>query len=125
MNVSARDVEELILPSLELVGSKKSVGYLPLPTIRKFLNNDKESLIRRYVSRGLNCVIFSPRKNCIKGGALFVYGPVEFKKILDQFHIEDDVEDFLQEIAAKWLSQDDARMPIIRALYGDREGAPG
>lgn len=82
------DRRAYVLKSFDSVGPEKAVGYLPLPAIRKILNESVSDIKNLYIQRWLNCIEFSEQETCIKGGALFVYDEIAFKKILDRFNFE-------------------------------------
>ena len=122
-----RDDSEVILCSLEDVGSRKSVGYLPLYTIERFIKGyTLEILQTRYSERGLYSEVFGPDKAVIKSGAFFVYDREMMQQVIakhvDAINAEAwplDAQLIIHRIASQWLDTDHPLMPFVNELFAD------
>jgi hypothetical protein len=115
-----------LLRSLTEVGARKSVGYLPLYTIRDFVRRDAADVAADAVARGLVATLFGPKECCIKSGALYVYDREALARLLQarsevlvREKLPLDPEPFLAHIAAVWFEPDHPAHPVIAAAFGD------
>jgi hypothetical protein len=111
---------------LDNVGATKAVGYLPLSTIERVLEQNPAKLVQHYRQKGLCVRVFDENESCIKSGALFVWDHDQALRYINEFDksvtekgwpIDADV--VLANIAAEWFEKDDPIMPLIYALYGE------
>ena len=115
----------ILLSSME-VGKTKSVGYLPLYTIRDFLRRDARALARQAADRGLSAMILNADECCIKSGALYFYDASMLSELpAKNFPIVRDAgcpttpARFVRLVASTWF---DANRPIvaeIKTAFGD------
>jgi hypothetical protein len=115
-----------ILRHLREAGRTKPIGYLPLNTIRKFLDAKPEDVARVAEGRGLSPVIFGTDECCIESGALYVYERASLSQLLAenpallrQAELPAEPESFVRAIAAHWFERDEPIMNLIRAAFGE------
>jgi len=115
-----------ILQSLYGVGPKKAIGYLPLYTLREFLQIDPREMADQVALRGLTTAIFNVEQCRIKSGAIYFYDRDELQKLLNssagsltQCGLPIDPDHFLKEIAATWYEPEHPVYPIISAAFGE------
>jgi hypothetical protein len=115
-----------VLRDLTDVGPHKSVGYLPLDTLRNTLSLSPDKVASDAMSRGLAAIQFSADQCCIKSGALYVYDRASLQKLLmsssDILKAQDwplDPDAFVQAIAERWLPSSDPIVPIIKGAFRD------
>lgn len=115
-----------ILRSLTAVGPSKSVGYLPLETIRKFIGVTPRSLADAAKARGLTTAQFSAKTCCIGSGALFVYDRDALSTLLQAnanavlaAGLPLDTDEFVKLIASIWFEETHPAYGIIAAAFGN------
>lgn len=116
---------EHYLRDLSGVGSSKPIGYLPLYTIRDFAHLSPEIVAARATANGLTAVEFSPKRCCIKSGALYVYDPQTLAQLLlaqaDVLKANDfplDPDRFVAHIAKTWFPQHYPAQSVIAQAFG-------
>lgn len=120
----------MLLHSLTEVGPTKPVGYLPLDTIRNFVQQSPEAVAASANARGLMAVQFGPDTCCIKSGALYVYDRESLARLLQVQAREvliaglpDDPDRFVARIAAVWYAEGHPACQIIASAFGEPVGA--
>jgi hypothetical protein len=73
---------QTLLRCLAEVGPSKPVGYLPLRTIKDFVQLSPKAVAAAATARGLATAQFGPNTCCIKSGALYVYDREALAKLL-------------------------------------------
>lgn len=125
--ISVTKVEkEAILRNLSDVGFSKSIGYLPLQTVEKFLRMDVDDLARLMRSKGLAARILSVDECCINSGAIYVYNTAALQKLLDE-NVEvleasswpSAADQFVSHVAKSWLEPDHAVFAVIQRAFGE------
>ena len=116
------------LKDLRQVGPSKSVGYLPLSTIRNFAHLSPESVAAQATANGLTAVEFSSKRCCIKSGALYVYDPAALARLLlahaDVLEANDfplDPDRFVAHIAKTWFRQNHPAHSVIAQAFGSND----
>ena len=116
---------EVYLRDLSRVGPSKPVGYLPLYTIRDFAHLTPEIVAAQATANGLTATAFSPKRCCIKSGALYVHDPAALARLLlahaevleaNGFPINPDR--FVAHIAKTWFTQDHPAHSVIAQAFG-------
>jgi hypothetical protein len=74
-----------ILSSLTQVGPAKSIGYLPLDTIRNILQMDARALADEAEANGQSVMLLGPERCCIKSGALYVFDKQSLETLLNKY----------------------------------------
>jgi hypothetical protein len=115
-----------ILRNLIEVGSTKSIGYLPLCTIRDFLGKDVRILAKEAINRGMSAIIVGPNECCIKSGALYVYNDSMLSNVLTSnlpllraAGCPMTPARFVRHIAATWFDANERIIPVIKSAFGD------
>ncbi|GAA0595046.1 hypothetical protein GCM10009416_36670 [Craurococcus roseus] len=121
--------DRVLSDDLWRVGREKSIGYLPLYTVRDVLGADAEVLAAEAASRGLSALRLGPCECCIKSGALYVFDRRGLAALLASAN---DVltgagwpvkpEAFARAVASDWVEPDDPVLPVIRRAFGDALG---
>jgi len=121
------DEKEKILQSLTRVGDSKAIGYLPLYTIRDFLEMTAQELSEQARHRGLDALCFEEDRCLIKSGALYLYDRDRLNKILAaSTHIlklhqwPTDPDLFVGAIAQEWLQPGNPILPIVKQAFGEQ-----
>ncbi|SDR64238.1 hypothetical protein SAMN05519103_09566 [Rhizobiales bacterium GAS113] len=122
----SEDERQTLLRSLTEVGPSKPVGYLPLYTIKDFVQLTPEAVAAAATARGLATAQFGPKVCRIKSGALYVYHREALANLL-QARAEPisaaglplDPDRFVAYIAAVWFGEDHPAHPIIATVFGD------
>lgn len=121
-----RQILNNIQASLDQVGKTKAVGYLPIYTITKVLNDTINARIGPLVKRGLKVRVFGEEETCIKSGALFVYNHDMVLTIIEKYKVEiasrnwnPSPEFIIERIACEWFESTTPIMEFIRDLYND------
>jgi hypothetical protein len=124
--VPSEDERRFLLRSLTEVGPSKPVGYLPLYTIRDFVQLSPETVAAAATARGLTTAQFSPQECCIKSGALYVYHRAALASLLQAradavtaAGLPLDPDRFVAHIAAVWVDEDHPAQTVIRAAFAD------
>jgi hypothetical protein len=122
----SEDEQRILLRDLAEVGPSKPVGYLPLHTIKDFVQLPPEALLRAATARGLAAVQFGPDKCCIKSGALYVYDRKALANLLQAQSealatagLPPDPDRFVAHIATVWYARDHPASSIIASAFGD------
>jgi hypothetical protein len=117
---------QTLLRSLTEVGSSKPIGYLPLHTIRDFVQLPLEAVAAAATARGLATAQFGPDTCCIKSGALYVYDRQALAELLQAqadvisaAGLPLDPDLFVAHIATVWFAADHPVRPIIASAFGD------
>lgn len=114
-----------LLLSLSQVGPSKAIGYLPLYTIRDFVQLSPDSIAASASARGLETRQFKPEACCIKSGALYVYDRKALDQILkahaevleaNELPILPDL--FVAHIAAVWFDPNHPACAVIARAFG-------
>jgi hypothetical protein len=126
--IASEKVRESILGSLAAVGSGKSLGYLPLATVRNHLDLDEDEIVGSFERRGLKAKTFQAHECCIKSGAIYVFDPVSLQKVLDA--ASDTLkgsswpvvaESFVNRIAEVWVDPSHPVYAVIRRAFGEEQ----
>ncbi len=117
---------ERLLLSLSQVGPNKTIGYLPLYTIRDFVQLSPETIAADAAARGLASEQFGPEKCCINSGALYVYDREGLTRLLathagmlEADHLPLDPDRFVAHIAAVWFQPNHPAYAVIAAAFGE------
>ncbi len=117
---------ERLLLSLSQVGPNKTIGYLPLYTIRDFVQLSPETIAADAAARGLASEQFGPEKCCIKSGALYVYDREGLTQLLATYagtleadNLPLDPDRFVAHIAAVWFQPNHPAYAVIAAAFGE------
>jgi hypothetical protein len=120
------DEDKTLLGSLTGVGSTKPVAYLPLYTIKDFVQLSPDVVAADAKARGLAAVQFGPDTCCIKSGALYVYDREALARLLQvqadavaHAGLPHDPDRFVRHIAAVWYPKDHPAHPIIAKAFGE------
>jgi hypothetical protein len=120
------DERQTLLRSLTEVGPSKPVGYLPLHTIREFVQLSPEAVAAAATARGLSAAQFGPDTCCIKSGALYVYDRDALTKLLlaradaiTAAGLPLDPDRFVAHVASVWFAADHPARPIIASAFRD------
>jgi hypothetical protein len=115
-----------LLRSLTEVGPSKPVGYLPLNTIKDFVQLTPEDVAAAATARGLATAQFGPKVCCIKSGALYVYHREALSDLLQAradtisaAGLPLDPDSFVAHIATIWFGEDHPAHAIIATAFGD------
>lgn len=122
----SEDERRFLLRSLTEVGPSKPIGYLPLYTIKDFVQLSPQTIAAAATARGLTTAQFSPKECCIKSGALYVYHREALASLL-QARAEVitagglplDPDRFVAHIAAVWFKADHPASAVIRTAFAD------
>lgn len=122
----SEDERSFLLRSLSEVGPSKPVGYLPLYTIKDFVQLSPETVAAAATARGLTTVQFSPQECCIKSGALYVYHREALASLLETqaaainaAGLPLDPDRFVAHIAAVWFEADHPAHAVIKTAFAD------
>ncbi|SEI14033.1 hypothetical protein SAMN05216228_102789 [Rhizobium tibeticum] len=115
-----------ILRSLTLVGPSKPVGYLPINTIKRFLDTTPKALAAAAARRGLASAHFTTRNTGIQSGALYVYDCDALERLLDEqaeavaaAGLPLNADMFVAHIAAVFYDTGHPAHRIIAAAFGE------
>ncbi|MEX2695835.1 hypothetical protein [Rhizobium mongolense] len=120
------ETQSALLRQLTDVGPAKSVGYLPIYTIKRFLGTTPKALAAAAARRGLASALFTARTTSIKSGALYVYDRDALERLLDGqadavqaagLPLNADV--FVAHIAAVFYDMRHPAHRIIAAAFGE------
>jgi hypothetical protein len=107
------------------VGPSKPVGYLPLHTIKEFVQLTPEAAAAALAERGLATAQFGPAACCIKSGALYAYHREALAALLRAnadtiraIELSVDPDAFVASIATVWFEKDHPAYPIIAKAFG-------
>jgi hypothetical protein len=124
--IASEKVRQSIFDSLAAVGSGKSLGYLPLATVRNHLELGEDEIVRSFKRRGLKAKTFLAHECCIKSGAIYVFDPVSLQKVLDAASgiLKDSswplvAESFVNKIAKVWVDPSHPVYVVIRRAFGE------
>lgn len=125
----ADERDRVLWDDLWRVGPEKSMGYLPLYTVRSVLGVDAETLAAEAASRRLSALLLGSCECCIKSGALYVFDRRGLAALLAS---ASDVltsagwpvtpEAFARAVASDWVEPDDPVLPVVRRAFGDARG---
>ncbi|HEV2571663.1 hypothetical protein [Methylocella sp. CPCC 101449] len=115
---------QALLSSLTDVGPSKLIGYLPLYTIKDFLQMVPETIATSFTNQGLAAAQFGPEKCCIKSGALYIYDRTRLREFLQAqvnaisaAGLPLDPDQFVEHIALVWFEEDHPAHSIIAATF--------
>ena len=122
----SEDERRFLLRSLTDVGVSKPIGYLPLYTIKDFVQLSPETVAAAATARGLATAQFGAQECCIKSGALYVYHRAALANLLQAqadtvvaAGIPLDPDRFVAHIAAVWFDVEHPAHTIIKAAFAD------
>lgn len=95
---------QALLRDLTEVGPTKPVGYLPLYTIREFVQLTPEAVAATATAHGLATAQFGPAACCIKSGALYFYDREALADLLQEAQTQSPPLASRQTQIALWLT---------------------
>jgi hypothetical protein len=112
------------LKDLNSVSETKPVGYLPLPTIRRFVTRDLGHLQAFYDQRGLSCKIFSAEESPIRGGAFVVFHEQAVQGVIDRQILliqrldwPTDSSGLIDLISTTWFDDEHEGRVLLKSLF--------
>jgi hypothetical protein len=124
--IASEKERQSIFGNLAAVGSGKSLGYLPIATLRKHLDLDEDEIVSSFERRGLKAKTFQAHECCIKSGAIYVFDPVGLQRVLNAASdiLKDSswpvvAEAFVNKVAKIWVDPSHPVYAVIRRAFGE------
>ncbi len=113
------------------LGAHKSIGYLPLDSMRNYFGISVDDEIKIAKEKGLIPLLLN-REECSIGleGALYVYNPIfvkelikENKAIIEKYRWPTDADAFVRRVAYEWIGKTTSPdlFSVIEKAFGDEK----